>query len=290
MGRWLRHERITERPAPVVFDRNADQWATWQASPWGRLRYRLVAHTLAGAIAPLGPHCRILDVGGADGRDSVPLAQQGHQVTILDHSESLLRRARAAADAAGAAHRVRTVRGDISRLADHSLLAGDQGPANDFDVILCHNVLQYLNDVAPHIRHMVGLLRLGGLLSVLAPNPAMDVLALAVRCIDPAGAHARLDASVVTSATFGYQMRRLVSSEVEAMLTSYGATVTDRFGIRCVTDLIADADVKSDPAFISDLERLELELCGREPYWRTARFWQLVAQRTSGERPGPEPV
>lgn len=276
--------------AAVVFDRNADEWAAWQASPWGRLRYRLVAHTLALAIAPLGPQCRILDVGGADGRDSVPLAQQGHHVTILDHSEPLLQRARAAADAARATDCVRTVRGDIGRLADLSFLAGDDGPANDFDVVICHNVLQYLPDVPAHVRRMVALVRFGGLLSVLAPNPAMDVLALAVRGTDPAGALARLDAPSVPSVTFGHQMRRLASSEVEATLMSCGATVTDRFGIRCVMDLIADEDLKSDPDFVSDLERLELGLCGREPYWRTARFWQLVAQRTSGETPGRDPA
>lgn len=37
---------------------------------------------------------------------------------------------------------------------------------------------------------------------------------------------------------------------------------------------------KHDPAFHADLERLELALCDREPYVRTARMWQVVARRS----------
>ena len=34
-----------------AFDAHAAAWAEWQASPWARLRYRLVAHTLDRVIA-----------------------------------------------------------------------------------------------------------------------------------------------------------------------------------------------------------------------------------------------
>ncbi|HTY35358.1 class I SAM-dependent methyltransferase [Mycobacterium sp.] len=270
--------------AAAAFDDNASDFAAWQASPWGRLRYRLVAHTLAQVIAVLEPQCRILDVGGADGRDSVPLARQGHYVTIVDQSDVFLRRACASAEAVGAADRVRTVCCDIGRLVDRRLLTGDDEPRSAFDVVICHNVLQYVADPLLHIRNMMALLRVGGLLSVMAPNPAMDVLARAVRCTDPAGAFATLDASTVLSVTFCQQMRRITAVEGEQMLVTCGARVTDRFGIRCVTDLIVDQDIKCDPDFFADLERLELALCQREPYWRTAKFWQLVALRTSSAR------
>lgn len=53
-----------------------------------------------------------------------------------------------------------------------------------------------------------------------------------------------------------------------------------RFGIRCVTDYIADDARKHDPDFYADLEQLELALCDREPFLRTARMWQLIGRRT----------
>ena len=81
-------------------------------------------------------------------------------------------------------------------------------------------------------------------------------------------------------------MQRLEAAEVEQALTDAGCAVEHRFGIRCAMDLISDDDRKSDPAFYAQLLDLELQLCGREPYWRTARFWQLTARRTDGGADG----
>ena len=114
---------------------------------------------------------------------------------------------------------------------------------------------------------------------MMAPNPAMDVLSAAVRRQDPVGGLAVLDAPTVRGETFDHPMRRLEAAEVEQALADAGCTVEHRFGIRCVMDLIADDERKSEPAFYDQLLDLELRLCEREPYWRTARFWQLTAGR-----------
>ncbi|MEV4258010.1 hypothetical protein AB0J52_33020, partial [Spirillospora sp. NPDC049652] len=67
----------------AAFDDHADAWDRWREAPWNRLRYRLVAHTLARAadVANGGP-LRVLDVGGGDGGDALPLARLGHHVTV----------------------------------------------------------------------------------------------------------------------------------------------------------------------------------------------------------------
>lgn len=259
-------------PGADVFDSHASTWAEWRTSPWARLRYRLVAHILDRVLAELGGRCCVLDAGGGDGADSVRLAEAGHEVTVLDHSEPFLRRAEAAAAAAGAGERLRTVRGDVVRLVDAGL--------PEFDLVLCHNVLQYLTDAEDAVRGLVDRARVGGAVSLLAPNPAMDVLAVAVRETDPARGRTLLEASTVRSVTFDHEMRRLEADVVEQMLVECGCEVTHRFGIRCVSDLIGDNDLKSDAAFAADLERLELKLCDREPYLRVAKFWQLVARRS----------
>jgi S-adenosylmethionine-dependent methyltransferase len=255
-----------------VFERRTEAWVVWQTTPWGRLRYRLVARTLGTALERLGAPCRVLDAGGGDGADSLLLAGQGHDVTILDHAGALL--ARAAAAAAGLAGRVRTVRADLDEPTSLDLV-GTAG----FDLVLCHNVLHYLADVPATVDRLVRMVRPGGVLSLLAPNPAMDVLAMAIRRTSPADALALLDAGTVRSETFDRDMRRLDASSVEPALISSGCWVSHRFGIRCVIDLIADDELKSDPTFFADLERLELELCDREPYRQTARFWQVLAVR-----------
>ena len=267
--------------AAGVFDERAGEWAAWQASPWGRLRYDVVRETTARAVAGLPGRLRVIDVGGGDGADSVPLAGDGHDVTVLDFAPDLLAQAQHMAETRGVADRVRVVRADLD-----DLVAGD-GSLGTFDVVVCHNVLHYRADVPATVRFLASLARPGGVLSVMAPNPAMDVLSAGVRRLDPAAALAVLDAPTVHGETFDHPMRRLEAAEVEQALADAGCTVEHRFGIRCVMDLIADDGRKSDPAFYDQLLELELRLCEREPYWRTARFWQLSAHSTSSARISP---
>ena len=79
------------------------------------------------------PIAAVLDVGGADGADSVPLAASGHAVTVLDRSPSLLSRARDRAASLGVT--VETVEGDLDDLPRLGL--------EPFEAVLCHNVLEY---------------------------------------------------------------------------------------------------------------------------------------------------
>ncbi|WP_040338704.1 class I SAM-dependent methyltransferase [Candidatus Blastococcus massiliensis] len=264
---------MSDGGAPAgVFGGRAGDWASWQSSPWGRLRYDVVRETTARAVADLPAPLRVLDVGGGDGTDSLPLAAQGHEVTVLDFAPELLARARETAAARGTA--VRVVHADLD-----DLVPGEgPGELGSFDVVLCHNVLHYRADVPATVRLLAGLARPGGVLSVMAPNPAMDVLAAAVRRLDPGRARAVLDSPTVHGETFDHEMRRLEAAEVEQALAGAGCTVERRFGIRCLMDLIADDERKAEPEFYEQLLELELLLCEREPYWRTARFWQLTAR------------
>lgn len=263
--------------AAGVFDARPDQWAAWQAEPWGRLRYAIAAQTTQRALARLPPPLSIIDVGGGDGADSLPLAQAGHDVTVLDFSEPLLQAAHSLAQAAGVGERVHTLCADLDELA---LLQIDGHPARGlFDAVLCHNIVHYRTDIVGTIADLVSLLRPGGVISVMAPNPAMDVLAAAVRGTDIEAALRVLDAETVHGQTFDHPMRRVELASVETALHAAGCVVERRFGIRCVMDLIVNDDLKRDHGFYQRLEQLELALCEREPFWRTARFWQLTARR-----------
>lgn len=256
-----------------VFGGRAGQWRAWQDEPWGRLRYSLVATTTARAVAHLPGPLRIVDVGGGDGADALPLARAGHAVAVVDVSRPLLQAAVDRFAEAGLADRLRTVHADLDDL--HR----DGEEAGAFDVVLCHNVVHYRDDVPATVGALVGLVRPRGVVSVMAPNPAMDVLSAAVRRTDPAAALAVLDAPTVHGVTFDHPMRRVEAATVEAALAEAGCTVQHRFGIRCVMDLVADDDLKHDPDFYGRLEELETALCERDPYRLTARFWQVTATR-----------
>jgi len=247
------------------FSSHLGAWRAWQDSPWGRIRYRVAAETLARTCASLGPGpLRVLDVGGGDGGDATPLADAGHDVTVLDQSEELLTQARSRAGLA-------TLCSDLDDLPALGL--------GTFDLVLCHNVIQYRPDTASVIRVLASVVADGGAISLMAPNPPAEVLAAAIRRTDLHEAAELVDAQTIRTKTFNEHVRRVSTEEATDALGDAGFPDVTRYGIRCVTDYIADDDRKHEPDFYADLEALELTLCDREPYVRTARIWQLVARR-----------
>jgi S-adenosylmethionine-dependent methyltransferase len=120
----------------VGFDEHLQQWRSWAASPWGRIRFAVVRRTLSWQVDALGGGpLRILDVGGGDGRDSLPLAEQGHEVTVLDPSAGMLQEARTSAEGLGVTSAFRAVEGSVDDLVAS---VGD-----GYDLVLCHFLLQY---------------------------------------------------------------------------------------------------------------------------------------------------
>lgn len=258
---------IARMPDADTFDQHVRAWQEWAESPWGRIRFAVVRHTLTRTLDGSGP-LRILDVGGGDGRDAVPLASLGHEVTVLDTSAALLALARERAADAGVADSVRTVAGSIDDV---------QSLAGGYDLVLCHFLLHYRPDTAADVRRLRRAVRPGGLLSLIAPNPFSYVTATLVRD-GPGAALAALDAERAHSVTFDSEVRMIGDAEARTALASAGCVVVAQYGGRCANDLLADNEPKYDPAYYADLERLELALCDREPFNRLGAFWQLVAR------------
>ena len=298
----------TERPATLFdddgptggepadrFGGHDDQWAAWQAEPWGRLRYRIVAHVLQGVCRDLQAstgrtRLRVLDVGGADGSDAVPLALAGHDVTVLDGSPTLLRRGRERARREGVS--LRLVEADLARLTrpgpgEHGTVASASGEvaleqvrSGGYDLVLCHFVLGYCDDPAATVAVLARLLGPDGALSLAAGNPASEVMLSMVRGNDPGAALAALDASTSHSVTFGTEVRPVSAEQVATTLRDNGFGTSRRFGIRCLSDYMTDDERKGEPEVYGQLEALELAVHDREPFVGLARMWQLVATRS----------
>jgi len=250
------------------FDAHLTVWRDWAGAPWGRIRFAVVAAAVRGVIAGTGP-LQVLDVGGGDGRDALPLAAAGHRVTVLDPAPGMLAEGRARARAAG---------------ADVTFIPGSlDGPLPDgpFDLVLCHFVLQYRPDPDADLDRLLSLCRPGGLISVVAPNPDGSVLPALVRHGVPA-ARTQLDARTGATATFNAEVALLRSDRVEDHLTASGCSVVGRFGGRIANDLLTDEAAKHDPARYAELEAFEIELSAREPFRRIGQFWQLIVRSPGG--------
>ncbi|MCI4062082.1 methyltransferase domain-containing protein [Micromonospora sp. R77] len=256
-------------PPDPTFEPGLDAWRDWQEAPWGRLRYAQAEANLARHL-PAAP-ARILDLAGGDGADAVRLAGLGHHVTIVDNTPGMLAAARSRFAEAGLADRVRLVEADVTATPAH--LGGDA-----YDVVLCHNLIQYLSDPAAMIATARRAVRLGGSVSVMAINPASEPLFRATRDLDPAAALAALDADEAMGRTFGITVRHWPAERVAQWLTDSDCRLVGHYGIRAVNDYVRDNERKQDPEFFDALLRLELALSDRMPYPLIARFYHLIAE------------
>ncbi len=250
-----------------VFSDKLTAWRTYTESPWGRIRYQVARETLRRETATLGPRLRILDVGGGDGMDAVPLAVGGHDVTILDQSSAWLTEAERRAAAADT--RIRTVVGDLD----------DPPPLGEFDMVLCHFVLHYRPADVDDVATLAGFLRSGGLVSVMLPNPAAGVLRQLI-VGGPQAALAELDSDTSHTVTFDHAVRKIPAEDLEATLEGAGLPVVRRYALRIANDLLASNELKYDSDYFEDLLRLELALCDQEPFVRIGGMYQLISSKT----------
>ena len=99
---------------------------------------------------------RILDLGCHTGRLSVPLAKAGHEVTGIDSSLFHIKRAQEHARREGVS--CEFIRGDGFKRIRHM-------PPGHFDLVLCTEVLYQDPHFRQHLKDLLCLLRVGGLLA-----------------------------------------------------------------------------------------------------------------------------
>ncbi len=263
------------QPSGAAFDAGIETWVAEQRTPWARLKYAVTAANLRRHLGD-GP-LRILDAGGGNGADSLPLAAQGHSVTIVDYSEAMLGHAEHQATAEGLRERVVLHRAELRALP--ILLS----PAS-FDLVLCHNVLQYVDDVPQLLDVLIHALAPAGVLSLLSVNRYALPYRAAFLYGDLDAACAALDERRHPALIFGEAMTTEYSAdEVLSLLPAAGCTVLADYGIQCITPYWGDNERKAAPVVYAQLERLELALTARHPYKLLARYFQIVARK--GQHP-----
>lgn len=247
--------------AAPTFDERAGWFDEHYLSTRGRTRLALVLERLVAAIE--GPTtARILDAGGGSGAFAIPLAERGHDVTLLEPSGGMLEVARRAIAARGVT--VRVVEGDIARGGELAL-----GP---YDVICCHAVLLYLDDPQGALASLRGMARRGTILSILEKNA--DGLALRPGMAGDYAEAIRLLDDPISAGNLGIPNRARSMSEWTAMLEGTGWQLDDRTGVRLFSDSAPD-DLA--PERFDALLELERRAGRREPYRSVARLHHLLA-------------
>jgi S-adenosylmethionine-dependent methyltransferase len=194
----------------------------------------------------------VLDLGGGTGGDAVHLARLGHRVTVVDPSPDALAALHRRGVEAGLAEPVRGIQGDSGDLLQHV------EPAS-FDLVLCHGVLEHVDDPAQALGTVATVLRAGGHTSVLVAgrNAAVAARALAG---DFATAQTLLGRTADSWDVRTMGPRRFVRSELDALLTGQGFVPVQSIGVRVFADLVPSAIVDIEPGARDALYALERHL------------------------------
>ncbi|HWB36116.1 MAG TPA: class I SAM-dependent methyltransferase [Rugosimonospora sp.] len=213
----------------------------------------------------------VVDVGGGTGGFAVPLAETGHRVTVVDASPDALAALTRRAAESGVGDRITALQGDADRLAD--LI-----PDASADLVLCHSVLEVVDDPGRAARALAGVLRPDGAASVVVANRAAAVISRAVN------GHLAAAAEVVHDpdgrAGAGDKLRRRFTvADATALLAAAGLAVEKIHGVRVLADLVPGAVADADPA---GLLALELALADEPPYRDLATQLHLFCRKASG--------
>src|SRR5258706_738021 len=163
--------KMTAKVDSERFQSGAKQYADYLETPEGRLRTDLAFANLEDLLPRSQGEKSLcaLDVGCGTGATAVRLARLGIHVTLLDSSPAMLDVAKRAAQEAGVTDKVVLQQGEATRLTNLFRTAS-------FDVILCHNVLEYLDDPIALLCGAARALRdSSAILSVLVRNRAGEV-------------------------------------------------------------------------------------------------------------------
>jgi S-adenosylmethionine-dependent methyltransferase len=253
------------------FGNGAAKYAAYLETPEGQLRLDLAFANLQDFLPQATRSLVALDVGGGTGAIAVHLAGLGLHVTLLDSSLPMLDFAKRAAREAGVTERIALKHGDVAQL-ENLFHAGS------FDVILCHNLLEYVDDPRAVLRNASRALRdSSSMISILVRNQAGEVLKAAMKDGDLAATKHNLTAEWAHESLYGGRVRLFTAESLQTMLLESSLAVTAERGVRVISDYLPPSVPRNDEyKRIFELERM----LGRRPeFAAVARYTHCLAHR-----------
>lgn len=239
------------------------------AAQWDALLGDVLLGVVSASVAQTGrPVLDIVDVGGGTGGLAVPLATLGHNVTVVDPSPDAL--AAAQRRAAEVSARLIAVQGEAASVDSVAGLAAA-------DLIICHNVLEYVDSPADAMAAIGRVLRPAGTVSVLASNAVAAILhrALAGRFAEAR----RMLADGAGQAGDPDLPRRFTLPELTALIEGAGLRAGEAHGLRIFGGLVPGALVDAEPGAAAGLLALESAAATYPPLRDIAAQLHLLGHR-----------
>lgn len=254
----------------IHFDQLAERFERKiYGSEKGDLRLQLLWDDMLAAIPAIqaGTPLQVLDAGAGLGQVSQRLAALGHAVILTEPAAPMLDRAKALfAESGTDTSQVQFFQASIQQLP--AVLS-----AQDFDLVVCHAVLEWLAEPLATLTQLLCWLKPGGCLSLAFYNRESIVWKNLLK-----GNIDRARASALAGEAGSLTPQNPQSApEVLAWCGQQSLEVLQVTGIRCLHDYLYPG-VKIEPEILLSLER---ELSRQEPYKWLGRYIHVIARKPS---------
>jgi SAM-dependent methyltransferase len=165
-------------------------------------------------------------------------------------------------------------------------------PVKSFDIVLCHNILEYVDDPNAVLSAAAQVLRRDssgmGILSVLVRSRAGEVLKAGIEAGDLGAAERNLTAVWGCESLFGGRVRLFTLESMRVMTRGASLAVAAELGVRVISDYLPPlVSRRQEYERIFELER---KLGTRPEFAAVARYMQIIARHScasSGAETGP---
>ena len=202
----------------------------------------------------------ILDFGSGEGITSDHFAET-NRVVAVEPFEDMLKNA-------WTNHKYRQVVGDIKALSEFE--------DNSFGIIICHNVLEYVDDKKSVFQEFIRLLKPDGFISLVKHNRNGRVMQMAVLLDDFEKANALLNGEYSTASKFG-AIRYYEDSDVTKWHSDI--YIDQIYGIRTFWDLQQNQEKHSDEYWQENMIQLEMRVSKIHDFINIAFFHHLIIKK-----------
>lgn len=203
---------------------------------------------------------KILDFGSGTGVTANHFAANNEVIAIEPSEESVNERR--------TDHEYQQIVGSTEKLSDFA--------DETFDVIICHNVLEYAPDRENIIKEFARLLRPDGMISIVKHNRPGRVMQMVVLLNDFDSAHSLLDGNDGMASKYG-AIHYYEDADVEKWCSDLKIKKT--LGIRTFWDMQQNQEIHKDAVWQDKMVEIEMRVSDIECYKDIAFFHHLLIEK-----------